>query len=230
LAVFARQYDLGLWETDDSSDWTSWSGVNSAFGVAYSVDAVYNSPFQGTLGFEETSNVFDNSGAGYLIEQKTFGQSVVFTFADSTRVNQATGQLTFSDYSNAVIVAGPLANPTTAYYEANGFTPLTFSFVGGLVSFKYLGSTVFGPMPITSLTPTDDYFVMESFTVGGHIVIILYGINAPGTLASGVHLKAVLSTLINYPNEAFIINWQGSTPNVPFPTDTYKIVYSVPLV
>jgi hypothetical protein len=207
--------------------------------VAFSVDAVYNSPFQGTLGFELTPNVFDNSGGWALVDSKTFGQSEVFICGftgtaispcDATRVNTATGELTFSDYSNAVVVAGPLANPTTAYYEANGIAPLRgqFDFTTHTATFFCCGAggSLVYTVDMSSLTPTNDYFIMESFTDGGHIVVVLYGINAPGTLASGVHFKTVLSTLINYPDDAYIIHWQGSTPNVPLPTDTYTPVYS----
>jgi hypothetical protein len=178
-----------------------------------------------TLGFEETGNVFDNAGAGYAIGHSSRGK-VVFVFTDSTRVNQATGELLFSpDYSNAVVLAGPLANPTTAYYETHGLAPLTFSSSGGNAIFMQGGSTVFS-VSMASLSSTNDYFIMEAFQDGGHTVIVLYGIGAPGTLASGVYFdNFVFTDLANYSAGAYIVHWEGATPNVPLPTDTYKIVY-----
>jgi hypothetical protein len=180
------------------------------------------------LGFEETGNVFDNSGAGYLIGHRSAGK-VVFVFTDSTRVQQSggnAGELLFTpNYSNALVVAGPLANPTTAFYESNGFTPLTFSLSGGNAIFKQGASTVFS-VSMTSLTSTNDYFIMETFQDGGHTVIVLYGIGAPGTLASGVYFDSfVFTNPANYPAGAYIVHWQGTNLNVPLSIDTYTIVY-----
>jgi hypothetical protein len=177
---------------------------------------------------EETGNVFDNSGAGYLIGHRSAGK-VVFVFTDSKRVQQSggnAGELLFTpDYSNAVVVAGPLANPTTAFYEGNGFTPLTFSLSGGNAIFKQSGTQVFS-VPFASLTSTNDYFIMEPFQDAGHTVIVLYGINAPGTLASGVYFDSfVFTNLANYPAGAYIVHWQGKVPNTPLASDTYTIVY-----
>jgi hypothetical protein len=79
---------------------------------------------------------------------------------------------------------------------------------------------------LSSLTSTNDYFIMEAFMDVSHTVIVLYGINAPGTLASGVYFDSfVITNTAAYTASAYIIHWQGKTPNVAFPTDTYTPVY-----
>jgi hypothetical protein len=192
-------------------------------GYGPSVNQVFTSST--TLGFEETGNIFDNSGAGYMIAHRS-GSRAVFVFTDSTRVD-STGELKFApDYGNAVVVAGPAANPTTAFYESHGFTPLTVSLSGGMAIFKQGSSTVL-TVSLASLSSTNDYFVLEAFHDEGHTVLVLYGINAPGTLASGVYFDANFAgfNAANYPASAYIVHWQGTTPNTPLPGDTYTIVY-----
>jgi hypothetical protein len=184
------------------------------------------------LGFEETTNVYDNSAAGFMVGHMS-GSWVLFTSTDSTRVQQIganTGQLLFNDYGNAVVVAGPLANPTTAYYEANGIAPLRgeFDFSTHTATFFCCGAggSLVYTVDMSSLGPTNDYFLVETFQDGGHTVIVLYGINAPGTLASGVYAVSFLfPNLASFTGTAYIVHWQGTTPNVPLPSDTYTIVY-----
>ena len=106
LEVFASGPDHGLWELDYTGVWGSWFPVDPVPGLGGAVDQAFNNPIQGALGFEQTANAFDNSAAGYAIAHR-LGAKAVFTFSDSTRVNQATGELNFSpDYSNAVVFAG----------------------------------------------------------------------------------------------------------------------------
>jgi hypothetical protein len=195
------------------------------------VSTVYSS--SAGLGFEETSDVFDNSGAGYLMAHRAPPVPVficAFTGTaispcDATRVNTATGELTFSGYSNAVVVAGPLANPTTGFYESNGFTPLTFASSNGNAVFMQ-GAAAVLTVSFSSLSSTNDYFIMETFQDSGHTVVLMYGINAPGTLASGVYFDSVVwQKPSSFTATAYIVHWQGANPDVPLPTDTYTIVY-----
>jgi hypothetical protein len=191
--------------------------------VGSAISNIYSS--SSGLGFEETANAFDNAGVGFIMGHRN-PPKIVFVFTDSTRVNTGTGQLLFSpDYSNAVVVAGPLANPTTAYYETHGLAPLTFSSSGGNAIFMQGGSTAF-LVSMASITSTNDYFIMEAFQDGGHTVVVLYGIQQQGTLASGVYFDSfVITNTAAYTASAYIIHWQGTNPNVPLPTDTYTIVY-----
>jgi len=176
------------------------------------------------LGFEETGNVYDNSGAGFMIAHRA-GSKSVFIFTDSTRVNQTTGELLFNSvYSNAVVVGGPAANPTTAFYESHGFTPLTATVSGGSLLFQSAGATVYS-VSLASLTSTNDYFLIETFLDSGHTIILAYGINAPGTLASGAYFDNVFGNTNALESSAYIIHWQGTVPSVPLPSDNYTITY-----
>ena len=225
LEVFARGYDNGLWEKIYNGAWGSWFPVDPLPGLGGAVDLAINNPTQAGLGFEQTANAFDNSAAGYAIAHR-LGAKAVFTFMDSTRVNQATGELNFSpDYSNAVVFAGPAANPTTNYYETSGLAVLHAQLSGGSINF-YNGASLVYSGSLASLSSTNDYFVAESFLDGSHTVIILYGINAPGTLASGVWFDSILWPALSVTTStAYIVHWSGTTPNVPLPTDTYTVVY-----
>ena len=125
-----------------------------------------------------------------------------------------------------MVVACPAANPTTAFYERNGFTPITAAVVGGNIVFTDTASSATAlSVPLSSLSSTNDYFLLETFNDGSHTVVLMYGINAPGTLASGVYFDKVFGSLSTLTSSAYIIHWQGTTPNVPVPTDTYTIVY-----
>jgi len=198
--------------------------TSTALAFGPTVANIYDST--SSLGFELTANVFDNSGAGYMIGHRTLTESV-FLFTDSTRVNQGTGELLFSpDYSNAVALAGPAANPTTQFYENSGIAPLHVEVNGGNALFFNGGTKVYS-VSLASLGATNDYFLMEAFLDAGHQVITLYGINAPGTLASGVYFSSqVFPNLSSFTSAAYIIHWQGANPNVPLPSDTFTQVYS----
>jgi hypothetical protein len=123
-------------------------------------------------------------------------------------------------------VGGRLANPTTAFYEDKGFAPIHAQLSGGTVLFFKGASKVYS-VSLSSLSATDDYFVMETFQDNGHTIIALWGINAPGTMASGVYYDSQFTNLTTLTaGNAFIVHWQGATPNTPLPTDTFTIVYS----
>ena len=99
--------------------------------------------------------------------------------------------------------------------------------VGRNVLFRQAGVTVFS-VPLASLNSTNDYFIIEAFHPDGpQSIIVLYGVNAAGTLASGVYFDANFANITpaNYPATTYVIHWQGTAPNTPLPTDTYTIVY-----
>jgi hypothetical protein len=125
-----------------------------------------------------------------------------------------------------MVVAGPLANPTRAFYESSGMAALYIQLSDGNALF-FNGATQVFSMLLASLSSTNDYFVAESFMDGNHTVIVLYGIQAAGTLASGVFFDSNLWDNLELPLHltAGIVHWQGTTPNVPLPTDSYTPVY-----
>jgi hypothetical protein len=190
------------------------------------ISDTYSAP--ATLGFEQTLNVFDNSGAGYMIGHRS-GTKVEYTFADSTRVDAITHELTFSDYTNAVVVAGPLANPTTAFYEKNGLAHLKFQFNGdGTWSIVHEPDGVVALHIVPSaLNSGDDYFTMQAFRDNGHWVIELWGLGAPGTLASGVYLDMQFTNLSNLSAGSYVIHWRDTNGNgIPDSGDTFTVVFS----
>jgi len=209
------------------------SGVSGS-GTAYftvprtSLGAQINQLFTGyeTLGFEETTNIYDNSGAGFMIAHRA-GLKVIFTFNDAARVNPTTHQLTFLDYQNAVLVGGRNANPTTKFYEDQNLARLTAIVnPGGTVSILHNGGVVFN-VPLSSITSTNDYFTMQVFNDGTHLVVVLWGIQQYGTLASGVYFDMQFSNLASLNQEFYIIHWQDTNGNsIPDSGDAFTIVYS----
>jgi len=205
---------------DSSGSFTCVTGLSIGAAIA----SIYKSVQP--LGFEETLNIsFDDAAAGFMIGHRSLAKTV-FLVSDSERVNLSTGQLLFApDYWNCVIVGGAGANPTTAFYEDNGFTPLRAQVSGGSVLFYEDLAQVY-TVPLASVNSTSDYFVLQAFQAGAHTVVISYGIGAAGTLAAGVYFDAFLfPSLGNFTAEAYIVHWEGSVPNVPLPTDAYSIVY-----
>ena len=198
--------------------------ASSPLGLA--ISAAYNSA--STLGFELTTNIYDNSGAGYMASHRS-GSNVVFTFNDATRVSPLTHQLTFSDYGNAVLVGGRGANPTVAFYEDHAFASLTaIENSNGTVSIIHEpdGSVALN-VAFSSLGPGSDYFVMESLRDSGHTVIILWGITEYGTLASGVYFDMQFPNLANLSQGSYVIHWQDSNSNgIPDPADTFTVVFN----
>jgi hypothetical protein len=202
--------------------------LKAHFRVAFgsTISAVYSSSV--TLGFELTANIYDNSGAGYMIAHRS-GSNVVFTFNDATRVSPSTHQLTFSDYGNAVLVGGRLANPTVAFYEDHAFASLTAieNSNGTLSIIHEPDGRVALNVASSSLGPESDYFVMESLRDGGHTVIILWGITQYGTLASGVYFDMQFPNLANLSQGSYVIHWQDSDSNgIPDPADTFMVVFN----
>jgi len=179
-----------------------------------------------TLGFEETKNIADNAGAGFMIAHRS-GPKVIFTFNDLTKVDPSSSRLLFTGYTNAVIVGGRNANPTTKFYEDQNLARLTAIVnPGGTVSILHNGGVVFN-VPLSSITSTNDYFTMQVFNDGTHLVVVLWGIQQYGTLASGVYFDMQFSNLASLNQEFYIIHWQDTNGNsIPDSGDAFTIVYS----
>jgi hypothetical protein len=97
---------------------------------------------------------------------------------------------------------------------------------GGNVLFIQGGKVVY-TVSLASLSSTNDYSLIEAFQVNGHTVLAFYGLNAPGTLASGVYLDSfVYAHPSSFTVGAYIIHWQGTTSNSSLPSDAYTFVYS----
>jgi len=163
-----------------------------------------------TLGFMVTGNIYDNSGILGMYAHRS-PPKIIFPKTDTSRVSP-TGQPTWSGYTHLVTVGGRGANPTLAYYEDNGKATLKFYFEGGNYVIKK-GTTVAYTIVPSSVTTTNDYFVMEAIPDGTHTVISLWGIGAPGTYASGIYFDGVFPTLSSLTQGWYIVRWQDLNSN-----------------
>jgi len=163
-----------------------------------------------TLGFMGTGNIYDDSGIGFMYAHRS-PLKIIFPKTDTSRVSP-TGQPTWSGYTHLVTVGGRGANPTLAYYEDNGLATLKFYFEGGNYVIKK-GTTVAYTIVPSSVTTTNDYFVMETIPDGTHTVISLWGIGAPGTYASGIYFDGVFPTLSSLTQGWYIVRWQDLNSN-----------------
>jgi M6 family metalloprotease-like protein len=171
-----------------------------------------------TLGFMVTGNIYDDSGTGYMCAHRS-PPKILFPKTDTGKV-LSTGQLTWSGYTHLVTVGGRGANPTTAYYEDNGLAPLWY-FGTSTNAVIMRGSEIKLNVPISSLGPTNDYFVIQIVADGSHKVVILYGITQYGTYASGVYFDFVFPSLSTLSQGWYIIRWQDLNGNgIPdYPTE-----------
>jgi len=157
------------------------------------------------------------------------GSRVIFTYTDLTRVNGTTFELSFSDYSNAVVVGSPFENPTTAFYQNNGFTHLTLvRNANGTISIIHQPDDHRALIvSTTSLNSGNDYFVMQSFQDNGHTVILVWGLGTQGTVACGVYFNMNFGNLSSLNQGSYVVHWQDTNGNgIPDPADTFTVVYS----
>jgi hypothetical protein len=131
------------------------------------------------------------------------------------------GQLTFSDYANAVVIGHNITNPTISFYEKSGYAPLTSTTsANGTISVLY-HSNVIGNL--TGITNSSDYFTLQSFRDGSHIVIMIWGAGAQGAIAGSVYFL-MHSDPLN--STAYLVHWQDADGNgVPDPADTFTVIF-----
>jgi len=163
-----------------------------------------------TLGFMMTGNIYDDSGIGFMYAHRA-PPKVLFTKTDTSRV-QASGQPTWLDYTHLVTVGGRNANPTTKYYEDLGLAPITFEANATHYRFLKAGIVQYAVLK-TSITATNDYFVLEVATDGTHKVIILWGVEQYATYASGVYFDGVWTDLSSLTQAWYIVRWQDLDTN-----------------
>jgi len=190
--------------------------IGAVAGIGQVVSTVF-SDTSVTLGFMKTGNIYDDSGIGFMYAHRA-PPKILFTKTDASRVNQATGQLTWLDYTHLVTVGGRNANPTTKYYEDLGLAPITFEANATHYRFLKAGVVQYAVLK-TSITATNDYLVMEVITDGTHKVIILWGIEQYATYASGIYFDGKWTDLSSLTQGWYIVRWQdldtNGTPDYP---------------
>jgi len=188
---------------------TPWS-INASLltGLGGDIQIVFSAT--GPVGFMMTGNIYDDSGIGFMYGHRD-PPKILFSVTDTSRV-LATGQPTWLDYTHLVIVGGRNANPTTRYYEDNGLAPITFE--ANATHYRFLKAGVVQCAVLkTSITSSNDYFVVEVVKDGPHTIIILWGVEQYGTYASGVYLDGVWSNLSTLSQGWYVIQWQDLNSN-----------------
>jgi len=177
-----------------------------------------------TVGFELTGNIYDDSAALGVAALRV-DPKITFLKTNAAYINQATGAPTWSGYDHLVAFGGRNANPTTAYYEDKLVDPAPIKFEANATHYRFLKAGVVQYAVLkTSITPTNDYFVLEVVTDGTHKVFILWGLEQYGTYGSGVFLVGKWSTISTLSQGWYIVNVSGTYP-YPYP-GSYTIVAS----
>jgi hypothetical protein len=193
------------------------------------VSAIFNAPPNKTLGFEETTDPYDYTGAGYMIGHRS-GSKVTFTFNDAKRVTQSgpnASQLNFNNYTNAVVIGHGNTNPTIMFYENHGFTHLATTTSQNAVSIMYSGKSVLN-VPMANITSGNDFFTMEAFQDGTHVVLVFWGVGAQGALASGVYFDTQFMGMSALTSQAYVFHWQDTNQNgIPDSGDKFTVVFPI---
>ena len=165
------------------------------------------------VGFMMTGNIYDDSGIGFIYAHR-IPPRILFRSTDATRINQATGAPTWYGYSHLVTVGGRAANPTTRYYEDNGLAPLRVVVnANGTISILR-GSTLQLNVQLSSISQSNDYFVMQVLSDGARKVVILWGIQQWGTYAAGVYFDGRwFADMPSMTAAWYIIRWQDLNSN-----------------
>jgi len=184
-------------------------------GIGQQIFTVFSS--SATIGFMKTGNIYDDSAVGFMYAHRN-PPKLLFAKTDATYVNQATGAPTWSGYQHLVMVGGAGVNPVLARYETLGSAPLKYA--GNSTHHIIVkDSTAQLTVPISSITASNDYFVMEVIQDGTHTVLAFWGLGQWGTYASGVYFDAKFTDLATLTQGWYIIRWQdlnsNTTPDYP---------------
>nr|MDO8133682.1 glycosyl hydrolase [Candidatus Njordarchaeum guaymaensis] len=163
------------------------------------------------VGFMLTGNIYDDAAMGWICAHRS-SPKVLFPKTDATRV-LPTGQPTWSDYAHLFAVGGRFANPTTKYYEDSGLAPLKAVANSNGTFFILRGSTLKLNVRLSSITASNDYFVVQVITDGVHKVVVLWGISAPGTYASGIYFDNRYLDIGSLTCGWHIVRWQDLNGN-----------------
>ena len=180
------------------------------------------------LGFEGTADFIDATASGYMIGHRS-GTKISFTSTDADRVVQSgsnAGQLTFSDYGNAVVIGHNNTNPTIKFYQDQGLAQLKGTMnPNGTISIIY-GPELVANLPSASITNSNDYFTMQSLQDGSHTVILFWGVGALGVLASGTYFDMQYAGINTLTDAAYVIHWEDTNQNsIPDPSDNFTVIF-----
>ncbi len=236
VTVSGTQYSFNHWEIDGAySDSLGSSNTvptimvggtqpNSRTAVAYYLPTspvsstwaeIFSAPAN-TVYFIGNTNPYDNQ-AMLGAWAKTTNQQQIGLWTRTDWVDQATGRPLVS--GNLVPVAGPIANQIVKYYAARGLTP-GFRFSADGYAQIVLGDRVLAQMPASQIGTGTDMFVVHVFRdpTDGRLVLVIWGIGAQGTLASGVWLVSNFSSFSSMSDGLYVYQWTDSnSDNFPQP-------------
>jgi len=201
--------------------------INTVVKVEPGLGSTVGAMFAGSdpVGFMLTGNIYDDSGVGFMYAHRSPPKRL-FPKTDNSRI-LPTGQPTWIDYTHLVTVGGRAANPTTKYYEDNGLAPVR-AVVNSNGTISILrGSALQLNVQLSSISQSNDYFVMQVLSDGAHKVVILWGIQQWGTYASGVYFDGKYPDMASLTYGWYIVRWQDVNGNgIPdYPTE-FTIVAS----
>ena len=201
--------------------------INTVVKVEPGLGSTVGAMFAGSdpVGFMLTGNIYDDSGVGFMYAHRSPPKRL-FPKTDNSRI-LPTGQPTWIDYAHLVTVGGRAANPTTKYYEDNGLAPVR-AVVNSNGTISILrGSALQLNVQLSSISQSNDYFVMQVLSDGAHKVVILWGIQQWGTYASGVYFDGKYPDMASLTYGWYIVRWQDVNGNgIPdYPTE-FTIVAS----
>ena len=186
-------------------------------GLGSTVGAVFGG--SDPVGFLLTGNIYDDSGMLGIYAHRN-APKILFPKTDTGKVS-STGQPTWSGYMHLVTVGGHAANPTTKYYEDNGLAPIR-AVVNSNGTISILrGSALQLNVPLSSVSQSNDYFVMQVLSDGAHKVVILWGIQQWGTYAAGVCFDGKYPDMASLTYGWYVVRWQDLNGNgIPdYPTE-----------
>ena len=175
--------------------------------------------------FIGNTNPYDNQALLGVWAKATSSQDIgLWTHAGW--VDQGTGRPLAS--GSLVLVAGPLANKVVSYYQSQGLTvSFRWANVNG-VSYAQITyqSQVLAQMRESDIGSGKDIFVAQAIRDSdGRLVLMLWGIGAQGTLASGVWFVSNYSTLGSMANSIYVYSWtDGNGDKFPQP-DEISLTY-----
>jgi subtilisin family serine protease len=163
---------------------------------------------QNTIHYIRTGNVFDDSSLGFVYGRSDAIQDIV-SVSDPSYVDQATGEPAFT--GNLVAFGGRYADKVTKYYEDHGLAAIGYQENATHIVFRHTvtGRTICSIPKSTFDSNVKDYFVIQGLNQGSRKVLLLWGVSALGTYASGMCFADIITPHIaDYGDLYYIYSWE----------------------
>lgn len=158
--------------------------------------------------YVRTGNMYDDSALGFVYGKSSHTQNIISEW-NPAYVNQTTGQPLFSE--GLVGFGGRSANIVTRYYEDESIAKVRGDQNSTHYMFRHTGTdTVIYAIAKSTYNPSvEDYFVIQAFKDGSRNALVLWGMSAEGTYASGVcFADLVWPHIADFEESYYIYCWQ----------------------